>query len=276
MYLDVVNPAPAVPAVRGLSGRRGMGAVRIRIPLMRSRGFGQTSVSAPVATQVQQWLASLQGSTLNAEDYAGSGCGSGGNDAPCASASDAANSVYPFVSMLCQENQNTAQLTGAATDPNCGDGGNALAAAQIAALMQIFNALPASTWTTETAALAAGPGSYECAPGMTLITSGPSAGSCGLTSVVGGQSGTGTPTVIPVPAAVNSGGPAAAVVQTSSPSPVAPSAPATVSSPAPLTSSGSAVTAAVPDWLTNDIAGFPVWGWGLGAIALLFVFGGKK
>jgi len=29
--------------------------------------------------------------------------------------------------------------------------------------------------------------------------------------------------------------------------------------------------AALPSWLTGDIAGIPIWGWGLGALALLFV-----
>jgi hypothetical protein len=270
MYLDVVNPTPAVPAVRGL------GAVRIRVPYMRSRGFGQ------VSQQLQSIFAGLQAGTLDAANYAGSGCGSGGNNAPCASAEDAANSIYPYAAMLCQENANAAQLTGGPSDPNCGDNGQALAASMYQQWLSLFQALPASTWTTEQAALTAGPGSYECAPGMTLITSGPSAGSCGLTSVVGGQSGSGTPTVIPLPNMNPAGSPAATLPNMNpAGSPAASSSPppgpvvVTNPAPTPVTSPG-AITGAVPDWLTGDIAGFPVWAWGLGAVALLFVFGGKK
>lgn len=257
MYLDVVNPAPAVPAVRGL------GAVRLRVPYMRSRGFGQ------VSQQLQSIFQGLQASTLDAENYAGGGCGSGGNDAPCASAADAANSIYPYAAMLCQENANTAQLTGGPTDPDCGDNGQALAQSMYAQWLALFNSLPANTWTTEQAALSAGPGSYECAPGMTLITSGPSAGTCGLTSVVGGQPSTGVPAVIPVPATIPNL-PAAANVSSAATAPMVMTNPG----PTPLTSAGAPV--ATPDWFSADIAGFPVWAWGLGGVALLFMFGGKK
>jgi len=33
----------------------------------------------------------------------------------------------------------------------------------------------------------------------------------------------------------------------------------------------ASTSAALPSWLTGDIAGIPIWGWGLGALALLFV-----
>ena len=255
---------------------------------MRRPGMGQ--VSSPVAAQVQSWLQGLQASTLNAEDYAGGGCGSGGNNAPCASAVDAATSVYPFVAMLCQENANTAQLTGGPTDPNCGDNGQALAGQYYAQLLALFNSLPANTWTTEAAALAAGPGSYECAPGYTLITSGPSAGSCGLTSVVGGQSGTGTPSV-PVVVVSTPSVPVSAPTVTPQPSvsSAASTIPASSISPAPATaaavpsSTSGAAAASSSDWsfLTEtSIDGIPNWMLIAGGLALVFVLpslmGGKR
>lgn len=251
--------------------------------LVRRPGVGQ--VTTPVQAQVESWLAGLQGSLLNAQDYAGGGCGSGGNNAPCASPADAANSIYPFVSMLCQENANTAQLTGGPTDPDCGNNGQALAAQYYSQLLALFNSLPSNTWTTEAAALAAGPGSYECAPGMTLITSGPSAGSCGLTSVVGGQSGSGTPSVpISTPSVPVS---APSATPQPSASAAASTVPAALISPTPATAAAGSSSTNAPaaassfGFLTETSIGtIPNWMLIAGGLALVLVLpslmGGRK
>jgi hypothetical protein len=267
--------------------RIGIGQIHRRptaplVALVRRPGMGQ--VSSSVQAQLQSWLQSLQASTLNAQDYAGSGCGSGGNDAPCASPTDAANSVYSFAAMLCQENANTAQLTGGPTDPNCGDNGNALAASMYPQLLALFNGLPSNTWSVEQSALAAGPGSYQCSPGMTLITSGPLAGSCGLTSVVGGQASTGVPSVPVIPQSVP------VVSPQPSPSVAASTVPAVSISPAAATaaigsSSTSGSTAAVSSsgwgFLTEtSFDGIPNWALIAAGIAAIFLapklFGGSR
>lgn len=227
MYLDVISPPSPVPAVRGLSGRRGMGQVRyIPIPrLIRGRGFGGLGQSAGCQqggfdAYMQQWVEAL--ASEPATDAA-VGCGNGGQ--PCGSPQEASQMAYTIAASWCQTNQNNI-IFNCPADPNCADNGQSEAAPYAAQALSIFEGYPSSVWSAEAAAGQSGEYYNEvptCPPdtspsvqnGVTICYS----------TVTGAVE---QPTYAPAPVSGSPQGPSVVV-------PTTPPAPATGSAAAPTT-----------------------------------------
>jgi len=246
MYLNVIPPPPApVPNVNGL------GQFRMVHP---RRGIGQAASSC--AAYLAQQLAALPPAStaamlLNTPTPSGAVLGSlyiNGATSPEA----AAQIVYQLASEFCGQQQDTIVFGG--TPPaDCSDGGTAAANAAYPAWLAYYSSLPASVWTIGTVSpQVANPQAFPSAPAPAGNT-GPASNVGIMVSSSGG---------VPVPAPTPAPAPA--------PAPTYPAATPGTSNIAPIVAP-AASTSALHSWLTGDIAGIPVWGWGLGVLALLFV-----
>jgi len=242
MYLNVIPPPPApLPNVNGL------GQFRMVHP---RRGIGQAASSC--AAYLAQQLAALPPAStaamlLNTGSPSMAVLGAlyiNGASSPA----EAAQVVYSLAQEFCGQQQDTIVFGG--TPPaDCSDNGQAAAAAAYPAWLAYYSSLPPSVWTTGTVSpQVANPQAFPSAPA-------PSAGSASPAGIMISQPDIPVPpTPAPAPA----------------PAPSYPVATPGTSNIAPVVAPAASVPA-LPDWLTTDYFGIPAWGWGLGALALLFV-----
>lgn len=210
------------------------------------RGIGQTATPINLQLALNNWFQQL---SAQPQSDAAVGCGPGGGT-PCASPQDAANMVYTYAQSICQE-ATAAQVLAGSLDPNCADGGQAVAAALYPQVLALFNSFPASVWATEAANAASGsyygPVPNSC-PNGGFLTVGPNGPSC--------AGSTANQDIQNAPVSIVASAPAAAVV-----SPVPASAPASVpassiSTTAPSPAAAGAASSSSSTSSTSDTWGF--------------------
>lgn len=241
-YLNVI------PTVQPLPNVRGLGQVRLVLPPgRRRRGMGQGPAGAATCAEYLQNAFNALPSAAEAAMLLNTGSPSGEvlaelyiNSLP----SSPEETAQATVTQLAQEYCGAVAAEVSSADPNaaappdCGNNGADCASAALSVWQSYYNSLPSSVWTSGmVSAQVANPQAFPAPPAPAPAQN---------TALVQNAP---TPT------------PAQTVPAQNIAPVVAPAA--SVSVPAQ--------TSSLPSWLTGDIAGLPVWGWALGAAALLFL-----